>query len=65
MRSARNTIAGAEEKGIEKGRAEEQQKAHFEKLESAKNLLKMGMTAEQISQALFLPLEEVKDLKIK
>jgi len=69
MRSARNTLEGAKEQGfaqgIEKGRVEEQKKAHFEKLESAKNLLKMGMTVEQVSQALFLQLDEVKELDIK
>ena len=67
VRSALNTLDAAKkdarEEGIAEGIAEEQQKTHLEKLESAKKLLKMGMTAEQISQALFLQPEEIEEIK--
>jgi len=63
MRSARNTIAGAEEKGIEKGRAEEQQKAHLEKLESAKEMLIDGEPISKIIKYFKLTNEEIEQIQ--
>ena len=48
--------------GMEKGRAEERARAESEKLESARQLLGMGMPAAQVAQILKLPLETVNAL---
>jgi predicted transposase/invertase (TIGR01784 family) len=44
------------QEGIEQG-------AEQTKIETAKNLLKMNLTLEQISQATSLPLEKVQELE--
>ena len=49
-----------EARGLAKGRAEERAKAHQEKLESARKLKQMGLTAEQIAQAIGISVEEIK-----
>ena len=53
-------------KGMEKGRAEgmakERAKAESEKLESARQLLGMGLPAAQVALAMKLPLETVNEL---
>ena len=43
-------IEKGEKIGIEKGKAEERAKANAEKIETAKNFLKMGLTVEQVAQ---------------
>ena len=53
--------------GIEKGRAEERAKAEAEmkaeKVIIAKNLLMIGLSAEQVSQSTGLSIEEIEALK--
>ena len=53
--SMADTILESREEGIEIGREET-------KLETAKNLLEMGLSLEQISQATTLPLETIQKL---
>ena len=48
--------------GIANARKEEREKAKAEKIESAKNLLKAGISAEIIASSLGLSLEEIKEL---
>ena len=49
-------------KGMEKGRAEERAKAESEKLDSARQLLGMGLPASQVALIMNLPLEMVNAL---
>ncbi len=58
-RDIKNQIAFAENKGKEIGEKEGEKKG---KVETAKNLLKMGMSPEDISKATGLPIEEIKSL---
>lgn len=55
------------EQGVAQGRAEEREKAeaekHAEKIEMARNFLKMGLSAEQVAQGSGLSIEEVNQLK--
>ena len=55
------------EKGIEKGRAEERAKAeaekHAEKIETAKRLLSIGLSVEQIASATGLPAATIESLR--
>lgn len=55
--------AEGEKIGIEKGKEEERAKAYQEKLESAKELLSMGVPMENVSRALGLSLEELRKLR--
>ena len=55
-------LAEGLEKGFEKGRLEERRKALAEKQEIARQLLATGMTAEQVSAIVGLPLEEVQGM---
>ena len=55
-------LAEGLEKGFEKGRLEERRKAMAEKQEIARQLLATGMTAEQVSAIVGLPLEEVQGM---
>ena len=55
-------LAGGLEKGFEKGRLEERRKALAEKQEIARQLLATGMTAEQVSAIVGLPLEDVQGM---
>lgn len=48
---------------MEKGRQEERAKAHAEKLESALNFKKMGVSIENIAKGLGLSVEEIEKLK--
>ena len=48
--------------GIANARREERAKAKAEKIESAKNLLKAGISAEIVANSLGLSLEEIKEL---
>ena len=49
-------------KGMEKGRAEERAKAENEKLDSARQLLGMGMPAAQVALVMKMPVEMVNEL---
>ena len=49
--------------GIEKGRAEERAKAEAEKIVIAKNLLMIGLSAEQVSQSTGISVERIEALK--
>ena len=50
------------EKGLEKGREEVREEARKEKLQSAANFKKLGVSIEIISQATGLTVEEIKAL---
>ena len=54
-----NAVAFAEEKGEKRGRAEGREEA---KLETARNLLKLGVPMETVVQATGLPEEELSQL---
>jgi predicted transposase/invertase (TIGR01784 family) len=54
-------IEKGEKIGIEKGKAEGEKKA---KIETAKNLIKIGLSVEQISLATGLSIEEIEALKL-
>ena len=50
--------------GIERGREEGREEGQYQKaIETAHNLIKMGLSDEQISQATELPVEEVNSLR--
>lgn len=49
--------------GMQKGRLEERAKAEAEKLESALNFKKMGVSVEDIAKGLGLSIEQVEKLK--
>lgn len=55
-RDVKNSIDTALEKGREEGMAEE-------KLSTARRLLSMGLSEEQVSAATELPLEEIRKLR--
>ena len=54
-------MAKGMEKGLEKGREEGMEK---EKIATARRLLSMGLSEEQVSTATELPLEEIQKLRI-
>ena len=60
MRDIYATRKFDEKKGMEIGRAKGMQK---EKLATARRLLSMGLSDEQVSTATELPLEEIQKLK--
>ena len=50
--------------GIERGREEGREEGQYQKaIETAQNLIQMGLSDEQIAQATGLPIEQVKDLR--
>ena len=53
-------MAKGMEKGLEKGREEGMEK---EKIATARRLLSMGLSEEQVSTATELPLEEIQKLR--
>ena len=53
-------MAKGMEKGLEKGREEGMEK---EKIATARRLLSMGLSEEQVSTATELPLEEIRKLR--
>ena len=53
-------MAKGMEKGLEKGREEGMEK---EKISTARRLLSMGLSEEQVSTATELPLEEIQKLR--
>ena len=53
----------AKERGREEGRKEEREKAESDKLESARNFLSMGMSADDVARGLSLDLKTIKNLK--
>ncbi|MDO4506054.1 MAG: Rpn family recombination-promoting nuclease/putative transposase [Spirochaetales bacterium] len=56
-------LAEGRAKGLAEGRAEGiNQGAHENAVETAKRLLKMGLTAEQVSEATCLSVEEIRDI---
>ena len=55
-------MAKGRAEGMEKGRAEERAKAESEKLDSALQLLGMGLPAAQVALVMNLPLDTVKAL---
>ena len=58
-----NTIDYAEKKGMEKGRAEGREEGREEgKKAVAQNLLKMGMSVEDVAAATGLPVETLMTL---
>ncbi len=59
-RDVKNSIDTALEKGREEGMAEGMAK---EKLSTARRLLSMGLSEEQVSTATELPLEEIQKLR--
>lgn len=56
-----NAIAQAEDRATKKA----EEKADAEKRESAKKLLAMGLSVDQISKALSLSIEEINEIKKK
>ena len=56
-------LVEGEKIGVEKGRAEERAKAAAEKIEMAKNFLKMGLSIEQVAQGTGLSIDEVNQLQ--
>ena len=59
-RDIRNSIDTALEKGREEGLAKGMEK---EKISTARRLLSMGFSEEQVSTATELPLEEIQNLR--
>ncbi len=54
--------AEGEQLGAEKERAKAEKEKKAEKIETAKKLLTMGLSMDQVADATNLPLEEVKQL---
>lgn len=57
-----DALARRQEKGEKIGAERERKKAKAEKIETARNFLKMGLSVEQVSQGTGLSVEEIKKL---
>ena len=54
---------GVSAKELREAGDREKQKAELEKLQFAREFLRMGISVRKVAQALCLPLEQVQDLK--